>query len=34
MDFIQPGIVDWDKRVVTLEKMSKREAKAYQEVTQ
>merc|ERR1712241_1449046 len=32
MDFIQPGIVDWDKRVVTLEKMSKREAQAYQEV--
>ena len=34
MDFIQPGIVDWDKRVVALEKMSKREAQAYQEVTQ
>merc|ERR1719422_378566 len=32
MDFIQPGIVDWNKRVVTQEKMSKREAQRYQEI--
>ena len=32
MDFIQPGIVDWKKRVVTQEKMSKREAQRYQEI--
>ena len=32
MDFIQPGIVDWKKRVVTHEKMSKREAQRYQEI--
>merc|ERR1719330_333573 len=32
MDFIQPGIVDWNKRVVTQDKMSKREAQRYQEI--
>ena len=32
MDFIQPGIVDWNKRVKTQEKMSKREAQRYQEI--
>ena len=32
MDFIQPGIVDWQKRVKTREQMSKREAQRYQEI--
>ena len=32
MDFIQPGIVDWKKRVVTQDKMSKRDAQRYQEI--
>merc|ERR1719323_1508735 len=32
MDFIRPGIVDWKKRVKTLEQMSKREAQKFQEV--
>ena len=32
MDFIQPGIVDWLKRVKTREQMSKREAQRYQEI--
>ena len=32
MDFIQPGIVDWKKRVKTAEQQSKQEAKRFQEV--
>jgi len=32
MDFIQPGIVDWKKRVKTLEQQSKIAAKRFQEV--
>jgi len=32
MDFIQPGIVDWKKRVKTLEQQSKQDAKRFQEV--
>merc|ERR1719249_46567 len=32
MDFIKPGIVDWKKRVKTLEQMSKIQAKRFQEV--
>jgi len=32
MDFIKPGIVDWKKRVKTLEQMSKIEAKRFQEI--
>jgi len=32
MDFIKPGIVDWKKRVKTLEQMSKREAQKFQEI--
>ena len=32
MDFIQPGIVDWKKRVKTLEQQSKISAKRFQEV--
>ena len=32
MDFIQPGIVDWKKRVVTQDKMSKRDAQRFQEI--
>ena len=32
MDFIQPGIVDWKKRVKTAEQQSKIQAKRFQEV--
>ena len=32
MDFIQPGIVDWKRRVVTLDKMSKMDAQRYMEI--
>ena len=32
MDFIKPGVVDWKKRVKTLEQMSKIQAKRFQEV--
>eukprot|EP00092_Neocalanus_flemingeri_P000849 GFUD01000906.1.p1 GENE.GFUD01000906.1~~GFUD01000906.1.p1 ORF type:complete len:613 (-),score=215.60 GFUD01000906.1:166-2004(-) len=32
MDFIKPGIVDWKKRVKTLEQQSKVQAKRFQEV--
>ena len=32
MDFIQPGIVDWKKRVKTAEQQSKNQAKRFQEV--
>ena len=31
MDTIRPGIVDWDNRVVTRERMSKIRAKRFQE---
>ena len=32
MDFIQPGIVDWKKRVKTPEQQSEKQAKRFQEV--
>ena len=32
MDFIKPGIVDWQKRVKTAEQQSKIAAKRFQEV--
>ena len=32
MDFIQPGIVDWKKRVVTQDKMSKMDAQRFMEI--
>ena len=32
MDFVKPGIVDWNKRVNTKEKMSKIKAKRFQQI--
>merc|ERR1711915_650702 len=32
MDYIKPGVVDWNRRVITLENMSKWQAKRLQEV--
>ena len=32
MDFIQPGIVDWKNRVLTQDKMSKRDAQRVMEI--
>ena len=32
MDYIRPGIVDWEKRVVRQEKMSAMRSKRFQEI--
>ena len=32
MDYIRPGIVDWDKRVIRQEKMSAMSSKRFQEI--